>query len=594
MFKSIRWRLTLVYLFIVTVSLMTIGGYFLWRIETFYMENLKKHMFSEARAYAELFTILQERGDVEEKINEVCKRLRGGTATRVTFIAGDGRVLGDSHEEARLMENHLARPEVQGAMELGEGFSRRYSSTVGMEMFYVALLLGEGNSHQQGFVRLAVPLSYINQNVAQLRNILISGLLLALLISLLLSLRFSGKLISPLEEIGRVARAIASGNFDSKVKIRRGDELGALARTINEMGLKLKEKVQQISREKSKLETVMSAMTSGVILCDFRGRIDFMNEAAGKIFGVEKKNVSGLPFQAVIRNFVFYEKLQESLNEGEMKTFELSLFFPETKVIQAHVIPIRGTNGEDIMGVLAMVHDITGIRSLERMRSEFVANVSHELRTPLTTIKGYAETLLDENNWRDRETVRRILIVIDKEAERLARLLKDLLNLSQIESSKGLMKKEKIKLGQVIKESVALLESQAEEKGLKLELSLPEKDPETLRGDPDWLLQLFIDLLDNAIKYTPAGGMISVKLKETEKEAVVSVSDTGIGIPAKHLPYIFERFYRVDKARSRSLGSTGLGLAMVKHIVEAHGGRVEVESAVGEGTTFTVYLPLVN
>ena len=588
--KSIRWRMTSMYLIIIALSLSIIGGYFIWRLEIFYMDNLKTQMLSETKILIELFSVLQEEGTFEKKVDEICKKVGRETGNRVTFVAADGSVLGDSHEEIALMENHLQRPEIQKALEQGSGAAQRFSSTIDKDMYYLALLMDDLNP-EAGFVRLSVPLSHINDNIAQMRLILVSWLLLALFLAALLSLRFSRRLIRPLDEIGMVARAITSGDFDQRVQVQTRDELGVLGQTINRMGETLKEKVQQISREKSKLESVMSAMTSGVVLCDSRGTINFINEAAFKIFGLEGEKIVGLPLQAAIRNYLLYEKMQEVMHSREMKSFELNLFFPEPRVVQVHMVPITGDTGYEIISVLAVLHDITGIRSLERMRSEFVANVSHELRTPLTTIKGYAETLLDKDNRRDPEKVEHILTVIDKEAGRLARLLKDLLNLSQIESSKAVMKKQKVDITPVVKEAVALLYKQAAEKSLQVELESPEQDIPTITGDPDWLLQLFIDILDNSIKYTPAEGRITLTVTGQLSEVVVSISDTGIGIPSKNLPYIFERFYRVDKARSRSVGGTGLGLAIVKHIVDAHGGRVEVHSSVGEGTTFLVYLP---
>jgi len=588
--KSIRWRMTSLYLLIIALSLSTIGGYFIWRLEVFYMDNLRRHLLSEARLLVELFASLQEASSFAETVDDVCRRMGQETGNRITFIAADGRVLGDSHEDIARMENHLQRPEIQDALGRGKGTIRRFSSTIDEDMFYLALRMDEGDPGA-GFVRISVPLAHIKENISQMRLILLSWILLALVLAGLLSLRFSRRLIRPLEEIGMVARAITLGDFDQRVQVQSKDELGVLGETINRMGRTLKEKVQQISQEKNKLETVMSAMTSGVFLCDARGAVSYINEAALDLLGVEAPKVVGLPLQVAIRNFLLYEKLQDALQTGEMRSFELNLFYPETRVVQVHMVPIHDDRGREIISVLAVMHDITGLRSLERMRSEFVANVSHELRTPLTTIKGYAETLLEEETRRDPETVARILRVIDKESGRLARLLKDLLNLSQIESSKAVMKKQQVDLAQVLQEAVTLLQAQAREKSLEIRLeALPESRP-TVNGDPDWLLQLFIDLLDNAIKYTPEGGVITVTLDRQAEELLVAVTDTGIGIPTRHLPYIFERFYRVDTARSRSVGGTGLGLAIVKHIVEAHGGRVDVQSRVGEGTTFRLYFP---
>lgn len=438
---------------------------------------------------------------------------------------------------------------------------------------------------------LSAPLLQLNANINLVKAVLLFGLVLTLSVTVLVSLRFSQKVTGSLEKIGSLAGSIASGDFDCQVSFKDGDEFDLLAKTVNEMGHTLRGKVEQASREKSKLETVISAMTSGVILCDSEGCIDFINEAAAKIFSIEGRVVTGLPLQTALRNFLLNKNMQEILTGGGLKLFEISLFFPEPRILQVHMVPVEGGDGREVMGVLTVLHDITGLRSLESMRSEFVANVSHELRTPLTTIRGYAETLLDESIWENAEDVRTILTVIDKEAARLARLLNDLLNLSQIESSQAIMKKQKIVINKIIDDAVELLRARVSKKRITVGLDLPTEEL-TLRGNPDWLLQLFIGILDNAIKYTSSGGSIKIKLEQKSKEMLISISDTGIGISAKDLPYIFERFYRVDKARSRRLGGTGLGLAIAKHIVKAHDGRIEVRSIPSVGTTFYVYLPL--
>lgn len=551
------------------------------------MSSLEQQVVNEAMITGELVSSIKTKADSETLIDEMSKRVGGETGHRITVIAPDGRVIGDSLENTEHMENHLHRPEIQAALRAGRGTSQRFSSTVDMEMYYVAMLL-ESEDEGIGFVRIAVPLSFIKENISELRIILVTGLLLALFISSVLSLRFSGRITRPLKEVGQVARGIASGDFSRRVKYNGKDELGVLAGTINEMGEKLEENVDQVVYEKNRLETVVSAMTSGVILFNDQGEVDFVNDAVALLFNLTKEEVTGKPLNVAFRNYLLYDQFQAALIGKEIRSFDLNLFFPDTRVLQVHMIPIRDHATAKAIGVLAVLHDITGIRSLERMRSEFAANVSHELRTPLTTIKGYAETLLDETTWDDRETLLHFLKIIDKEAERLSRILNDLLNLSQIESHKGVMKKQKVFVNHVLTEAVMLLHKQAADKNLDVKLETGEKGY-SIEGDPDWLLQLFIDLLDNGIKYTPDGGNITLTLEEQGNECVVAVKDNGIGISASDLPYIFERFYRADKARSRRLGGTGLGLAVVKHIVEAHNARIEVKSTPGEGSTFILY-----
>ncbi len=586
--QSIRFRLTFMFLFIISVSFLALSEYFLWQMKEFYLQSLEEQTYQKARVITSTITELsKDETNFKEKVEHIIYSLRKDANVRTVFITGDGSMFGGLSGETA--DDHLQRPEVLAARKKAVRDFGDCAFTVDEDTFHFALILRVGE-FEGSILRISEPLTHLKTSIARLKLTLFFGLLTALGISTLVSLRFSRKVTKPLEEMGEVAQSISRGDFDREVSRQSVDELGVLAVTINEMGQTLKGKVEQISNEKNKLETVMSAMTSGVILCNIMGKIDFINDSALNLFGIKRKDVLDFSLLGSLRNYLLYENLQEVLQKGEPRFFELNLFFPEARVLQVHMVPIY-KGRDETMGALAVLHDITGLRSLERMRSEFAANVSHELRTPLTTIKGYAETLLDKNNWKNVDEVMQILAIIDREAERLARLLKDLLDLSQIESSKGIMKKQKVDIRQVAEEAVLLLQSQASEKRQEVNIFAPEKELITIQGDPDWLLQLFIDMLDNAIKYTPQGGRIDISFERKLREVVVSIRDTGIGIPAKKLQYIFERFYRVDKARSRRLGGTGLGLAIVKHIVEAHNARVDVKSYPGVGTTFLFYFP---
>lgn len=586
--KSIRFRLAFMYLLIISVSFLALGGYFLQRMERFYLQSLEGQIYQKARVVTATIEALgEDETGFKEKVEHIIHSLRKEANLGVVFITGDGSMFGGLSGETA--DDYLQRPEVLAARQKAVRDTGDYAFAVDEDAFHFALILRVGD-FEGSILCLSESLTHLKASIARIKFTFFLGLITALAVSTMLSLRFSQKVIKPLEEIGDVARSISKGDFDRNVSFRSDDELGALAVTINEMGRTLKGKVEQISNEKSKLETVMSAMTSGVILCNAAGKVDFINDSALAIFGVKREDAVDFPLHVFLRHYLFYENLQDALSKGGARFFELNLFYPEARVLQVHMVPVaRGR--DEIVGALAVLHDITGLRSLERMRSEFVANVSHELRTPLTTIKGYAETLLDKDNWEDIDEAVQILAIIDREAERLNRLLKDLLNLSQIESSKGIMKKQKVDVRQVAEEAVMLLRSQALEKALEIKILTGEPEVKSIQGDPDWLLQLFIDVLDNAIKYTPQDGKIDIFFEQKPGEVVVSVRDTGIGIPAKKLQYIFERFYRVDKARSRRLGGTGLGLAIVKHIVEAHNARIEVKSSPGAGTTFLFYFP---
>ncbi|WP_003541808.1 two-component system histidine kinase PnpS [Desulfotomaculum nigrificans] len=399
------------------------------------------------------------------------------------------------------------------------------------------------------------------------------------------------RVIAPVEQITSVAQEMAGGILDNEITIEADEALDDLAWSINYMARELRKNLFCITEERNRAQAILNSMADGVIALDKYRRVILLNPAVKDVFGLKENEGLGMDLIKVIRNYELDDLFSQALhNQKTIVSNELQILTPEPRFFRVHVSPLKGINGE-IIGVVGLLRDITERRKLERMRTEFVANVSHELRTPLTSINGFLETLLD-GAIEDPKTARHFLEIMNAETKRLANLIDDLLQLSRLEDRKTVLNKQPVDLRDVINGTIQMFKARAEEKGIKLFTVLPDKLPQ-VPGDHGLLTQVMVNLIDNAIKYTPAFGQVKVGVNLNREKVRVYVADTGIGIPQEDLPRIFERFYRVDKARSRVMGGTGLGLAICKHIVEVHGGQIEVESGPG-GSTFSFTLPLTS
>ncbi|MCG8403256.1 MAG: ATP-binding protein [Firmicutes bacterium] len=419
-------------------------------------------------------------------------------------------------------------------------------------------------------------------------NIYIMG---ALGVSFLLAVAFAWVLyhrfIGPLREITETSRDIARGNLERKISATSMDEIGDLARSINDMATRLRQTISEITEQKNRAQAVLDSMADVVLALDGKGRIIMVNPAVETIFGISQAECVGKSVVEVIRNFDLDMVLQKVQGSHNPVAREIKIISPEPRIFMLRVTPLAGS-GQG--GVVVLLRDITERKRMEQMRSEFMANASHELRTPLTSIRGFVETLMDSGT-EDPQMTRHFLEIIAAETARLSNLLDDLLDLSRIEERRVVHRWQREEIGTLVDRVLTICGTKAEEKQIAIKANLPPRLP-YLFGDPDLLAQVFINLVDNAIKYTPEGGTVTLSASVTGDEIKIEVADTGAGIPAENLPRIFERFYRVEKARTRDTGGTGLGLAIVKHIVKGHGGRVEVKSVVGKGTVFSVFLPL--
>jgi two-component system phosphate regulon sensor histidine kinase PhoR len=418
--------------------------------------------------------------------------------------------------------------------------------------------------------------------------------LLSSIIVIPLAYFLARSLTQPILEMTQKAIQLVSRTFDREVQANSKDELGSLSKAIGEMGNQLRDKIAEISKEKDYLQTILKGMMEGVLVVDGRGRILMVNDALRNLLSLSSDVADKMPLE-VIRNAELEGAIRKALRDGESIALELNLDKSGGKIVEVNVVGISPSSkgmdkdGEGIRGAIVVFHDITRLKGLEKIRQDFVANVSHELRTPLTTIKGYVETLLE--GALKEEVASQFVQVIKRHTDRLTKIVEDLLMLSKIESKEFQLKMEVISLRDLIDDVIDFVKEPAEKK--KISISQSAIPPSlAVEADRNYLEQISINLLDNAIKYTPEGGRITISvIEKDQREVLVSVQDTGIGIPKEDLPRIFERFYRVDKGRSQELGGTGLGLSIVKHLVQAHGGKVWVDSQPGKGSTFYFTLP---
>ncbi len=418
--------------------------------------------------------------------------------------------------------------------------------------------------------------------------------LFGLIIIIPLAYFLARSLTRPIFEITQRAIQLVSSTFDREVQINPKDELGSLSRTISEMRTQLRNKIEDISKEKDYLQTILKGMMEGVLMVDGRGRILMVNDALRNLLSLHSDVADKMPLE-VIRNAELEGAIRKVIQEGKSVVLELNLPSSDGRIFEVNVVPIQPSTevipkeGPMIRGTIAVFHDITRLKELEKIRQDFVANVSHELRTPLTTIKGYAETLLEGALKED--VASQFVQVIKRHTDRLTKIVEDLLVLSKIESKEFRLNLEFLSLPELINEVLDLAKDAAVKKNISITKN--EISPSLLvEADRDYIEQVLVNLLDNAIKYTPEGGKVTVSaIEKDQKEIEISVQDNGIGIPQKDLPRIFERFYRVDKGRSQELGGTGLGLSIVKHIIQVHRGRIWAESQLGKGSTFNFTLP---
>lgn len=584
---SLRWTLFLSYLAVVLLAVGTLGFYLDHEMEQQYLVTLETSLSSQANLMADAVLADYPGGKAAATLPATARRLGREAGLRVTIIAPDGKVLADSEQEARAMENHADRPEVRAALAHGTGRSIRHSATLGVDMLYLATAARRGRE-TVAIVRVALPLHRVNRALRSIRNSALGAAALALGVALLLSAAFSHRVTRSVRKLSRAARRLADGDLAVTVRLRGSRELVALAEVFNETAARLRETIQELRSEKQKIATILQELGEAVLVVDRNGKLSFCNPAAERSFGFRAERVNGLSIVDATLNVELDEAFRKVLATGEEQQVTVQVLFPERRLLEATVTALSAT---EPLGAVAVLYDATKLRQLEAVRREFVANASHELQTPVTAIKAMSETLLTDGG-QDPALAERFLAELERQADRLGVLVKDLFDLSSIESGSLALAPEKIDLGALAAEVSTGLRPLAEQRRVAVKLEVPEEL--TLQADRAALQRVLTNLLDNALKYTEPGGEAGLQAARQEDQVLITVWDTGLGIPSVDLPRIFERFYRVDKNRSRALGGTGLGLAIVKHLVGALGGEIGVESVLGKGSRFTVTLQVSN
>ncbi len=526
-------------------------------------------------------------GDISFKtkspLDVVCRRLKEKTGSRVTLIAPDGNVLGDSDYASDRMENHAHRQEIQQAQLNGTGMSVRFSDTLKYDLLYAAKKITRGEE-PQGYVRVSVPLIEVDHAINALRIKILGVVFSVLLITGMVSVWQIDRIRKLTGRIRDFAGSLARGDVGRKLFLERAGEFDDIAESLNAMSTELKKSITETEEEKDRLAVILSSIPDALLISDVKGVVRITSAASREFFG--DVPLEGKQFVEIVRNREFLSLFDDVRRDHRSAVTEFTLEYPEERSCVVRVSPLLYRHEDALSGFVAIFHDITQMKKLEQIRKDFVANISHEIKTPITAIAGFAETLL-EGALDDREHALKFIQTIQANSLRINSLVDDLMTISKLEMGVTRVEKSPLVFDDAVDAVLALLKDKAARKGLDLKTSIPP-DLGTISADRDRLIQVLTNLVDNAIKFTERGEVTFGAAEENGK-TFLFVEDTGIGIPAKHLPRLGERFYRVDAGRSRNMGGTGLGLAIVKHLVKAHGWDMRIESA-GKGTKVRIFL----
>lgn len=584
-FKTFRFRLFLSYLLL---SATVLGAAFFLvyqRIERAEISSLKLKLSEEA---ALVSAQLRSTELASPDINALAHSLGAKVGSRLTIIGADGLVLADSELDrsgVKAMENHLERPEVAGALGGSASYDLRHSATLGKAMLYAAYPVNF-SGRARAVVRLAIPAAQLDTMRSLLRKALAAALALALLLSFFLSLAVSSGFSRPFDKIVYASKKFAAGDFSYRIRKDFHGEMGKLAETLNSMAAEVEENLRRVEAQAQQISAAFANMDEGVLVTGLDARITALNPAMERLFSVKAGDSLSRPLLEIIPNAGLSEICARAISEGKPVAREMELSVPVRGIFSVNASPMF--KGGEVSGCLMVVHDITEVRRLEAKRRDFVANVSHELKTPLTAIRGYVETLL-EGAINDKPHALEFLGVIHAQSKRLDNIVSDLLKLSSLESCSVELNKGEVGLKDLSDSLIAGLDSVFKARKAVVSNTIPAGL--IVRADAEKLGQVFVNLLDNAVKFSPENAKVEVSAADSPESVKVTVKDSGIGIPQEHLGRVFERFYRADKARSREMGGTGLGLSIVKHVIDLHGGAVGVESAEGSGSSFWFTIP---
>jgi len=589
MIKSrLLWRLFSSFLIIGLSALFVISWYGSRSFKDFHIEETAQDL-----RYRSLLLMSQLKDYIKElnpaKVDSICKKYGEKISSRITVILPDGRVIGDTEADPAFMDNHSDRPEILKAMQGIVGQNIRYSHTIDADMLYVAMPVYD-NDRLIAVIRTSIALTSLENALRDANQRTFFAVILIAFSIMIASYVIARKISKPLEILKNGADRFARGDLDQKIHIKASEELNSLANALNNMALELNDRIVDVERQRNEKEAILASMVEGVLAVDLDEKIISFNQAAAELFGIDINNAPGQTIQEVIRNARLQLLINKAIESNEKVVDEMVLYDGKELYLQVHAAPLVNRDNEKL-GVLVVFENITRIKKLENIRREFVANVSHELKTPITSIRGYIETLMDNPDLNDEEA-RKFLEIATKHTNRLNAIIDDLLQLSKIEQDfeKGAITLNIGKIQPAIQNAIRYCQSNTIQKNIKINLTC---SPDLEANINSQLLeQAIINLIDNAINYSKPGEPIDINVQKSQAEIIIEVKDNGCGIEADHLPRLFERFYRVEKSRSRDKGGTGLGLSIVKHIAQAHGGYPSVDSTPDKGSIFRIHLPV--
>jgi len=569
--KLFIWHIIIILTLSITIFLVTF-----YSLKSHYINTLENSLRNLSTALNLKFLSLYKNNQIEE-LNKLVRNFSRESNIRITIVNNEGTVLIDSAENPKMMENHKNRPEINRALQGYYGRSIRYSSTVRKEMLYIAVPM-INNKKIIGVLRLSLFIDNINLLLNDLRKKMLYIIFIIMFVSLLIALLFSKIISKPVKELYIASNKIAKGDFDVRINIKSNDEFSNLADSFNYMTQEIKSLFSDITQKKEELSKIISSIREGLVIINKEDRIILSNESFNKIFGLE--NITGKYYWETIREPSIINLLKKAAENRKEVVSEIEY---NGRIYIASVTEIGLTNE-----FILTLSDITEIRKIESIKKEFISNLSHELKTPLTSIKGFIETLEEEVR---NEKHKNHLNIVKRNLERLINIVNDMMLLSKFEEKGFKLELEKVNLKSILENILKIFEHKIKENKLKFTVDIETNLPEIV-ADPFKIEQMLVNLIDNAIKYSEKEDEIRISMTRVDSVIKINIEDTGIGIPKEHLPHIFERFYVVDKSRSRKLGGTGLGLSIVKHIVLHHNGSINVESEPGKGTKFTIHLPI--